>query len=137
MDDVAENLIGSLRNIALKPEKAEDKLFKYLCQNVKYLKENMGITILLFSEAAHLGDKELKNKLNQILIEQKQLITKIVKDGISEGIWEKSINPEDVAVVYMGIPITFNIEMVLNKSGLNTDNFCKRMYTLILRSLKK
>ena len=137
MDDVARDLIGSLRNIALKPIKAEKKLSQYLCQNVKYLKGNMGITILLFSEAAHLGDKELKYKLNRILTEQKQLIIKIVKEGIAEGVWEKSIRAEDVAIIYMGIPITFNIEYVLNNYSLNMDNFCKRMYTLILRSLKK
>lgn len=137
MEDVASDLIGSLRNIVLKPERAEDKLFKYLCQNVKYLKENRGITMLLFSEAAHLGDKELKDKLNQILAEQKQFIIKIVKDGISEGAWNKNTNPEDVAIIYMGIPITFNIEYILNKNELNADNFCKRMYTLILRALTK
>ena len=136
MDDVANDLIGSLRNIVLKPEKAEDKLFKYLCQNVKYLKENRGITMLLFSEAAHLGDKELKEKLSQILYEQKQLIIKMVKDGISEGVWNKSVNAEDIAIIYMGIPITFNIEFVLNKNGLNADNFCKRMYSLIIKTLK-
>ena len=137
MDDVADNLIGSLRSIALKPVKAEDKLFQYLCRNVTYLKENRGITILLFSEAAHLGDKELKEKLNQILAEQKQFIIKIVKDGISEGVWDKNVNAEDVAVIYMGIPITFNIELVLIKTSFNADNFCKRMYSLILRTLKK
>ena len=137
MDDVADDLIGSLRTIVLKPEKAGDKLFKYLCQNVKYLKENRGITILLFSEAAHLGDKELKEKLNQILYEQKQFIIKIVKDGISEGVWDRKVNAEDVAVIYMGIPITFNIELVLNKNNLNIDDFCKRMYSLISRTLKK
>ena len=136
MDDVANDLIGSLRNIVLKPEIAEDKLFKYLCQNVKYLKENRGITMLLFSEAAHLGDKELKEKLSQILYEQKQLIIKMVKDGISEGVWNKSVNAEDIAIIYMGIPITFNIEFVLNKNGLNADNFCKRMYSLIIKTLK-
>jgi TetR/AcrR family transcriptional regulator len=137
MDDVENDLVGSLRNITLKPEKAADKLFNYLCYNVKYLKENRGITILLFSEAAHLGDKELKAKLNQILSEQKQFIIKIVKDGISEGEWNETVNPEDLAVIYMGIPITFNIELVLNKTGLNVDNFCKRMYSLILKTLKK
>ncbi len=137
MDDVANDLIGTLRNIALSKANAEDKLFNYLCRNVQYLKKNRGITILLFSEAAHLGDKELKEKLNQILTEQKKLIIKIVKEGISEGIWDSSINPEDVAVMYMGIPITFNIELVLNKKGMNTNNFCKKMYTLILKSLKK
>ena len=137
MEDVAKDLVGELRSIALSPVKAEEKLFNYLCHNVKYLKENRGITILLFSEATHLGDKDLKNKLNQILSEQKQFIIKIVKDGIAEGVWDKKIVPEDIAMLYMGIPITFNIELVLNKSGLNVDNFCKRMFSLILKSLKK
>jgi AcrR family transcriptional regulator len=137
MDDVTTDLIGSLRNIALKSDKAEEKLFEYLCRNIKYLKENKGITILLFSEATHLGDKELKEKLNQILSEQKQFIIKIVKDGIAEGVWDKNVNAEDLAIIYMGIPITFNIELVLNKGGLNVENFCKRMYSLILKSLKK
>ena len=104
---------------------------------MKYLKENRGITILLFSEAAHLGDKELKEKLNQILAEQKQFIIKMVNDGIAEGVWDRTINPEDVAMLYMGIPITFNIELVLNKNVLNVDNFCKRMFKLILKALKK
>ncbi len=137
MDDVAGDLIGSLRNIVISPIKTEEKLFNYLCKNVKYLKENRGITILLFSEAAHLGDKELKEKLNQILAEQKQFIIKMVNDGIAEGAWDRTINPEDVAMLYMGIPITFNIELVLNKNELNVDNFCKRMYKLILKVLKK
>ena len=136
MDDVENDLVGNLRNITLKPEKAADKLFNYLCYNVRYLKENRGITILLFSEATHLGDKELKAKLNQILSEQKQFIIKIVKDGISEGEWDVNVVPEDLAVIYMGIPITFNIELVLNKGGMSVDNFCKRMYLLILKILK-
>jgi len=137
MDDVNNDLIGSLRNIVISPVKAEEKMFKYLCSNVKYLKKNKGITILLFSEAAHLGDIELKGKLNQILSEQKQFIIKMVKDGIAEGVWDKKVSPDDVAMLYMGIPITFNIELVLNKGGLNVDNFCKKMYALILKSLKK
>jgi len=137
MEDVEKDLVGSLRNIVLKPEKAEDKLFNYLCRNVNYLKENRGITILLFSEATHLGDKQLKEKLNQILSEQKQFIIKIVKEGIAEGVWDKNIIADDVAVIYMGIPITLNIELVLNKKNLNMDNFCKRMYSLISKALKR
>lgn len=137
MDDVADGLVGSLRSIVLSPAKSEEKLFNYLCNNVKYLKENKGITILLFSEATHLGDKELKAKLNEILDEQKQFIIKIIKDGIAEGVWSKAVVPEDFAMIYMGIPITYNIEMILNKSDLNVDNFCKRMNNLILKALRK
>ncbi len=53
-----------------------------------------------------------------------------------EGVWDKGINPDDVAMLYMGIPITFNIEMVLNGNNLNVDRFCKRMFSLIRKALK-
>ncbi len=137
MDDVASDLIGSLRDIAFSSLPAEKKLFTYLCKNVTYLKENQGITILLFSEAAHMGDKELKGKLNQILTEQKQFVIKMVNDGVAEGVFGEKVNPDDVAMLYMGIPITFNIELVLNASELNITDFCKRMYSLVLKSLAK
>ena len=109
----------------------------FICENVKYLKENRGITILLFSEATHLGDQELKEKLNQILLKQKRFIIKMVKEGMAEGVWDKKIKAEDIATLYMGIPITYNIEFVLNKNRVNIDKFCKRMFNLILKSLKK
>ncbi len=137
MDDVTADLIGSLRSIAISPQKSEKKIFEYLCRNIKYLSENKGITMLLFSEAAHLGDKELKTKLNQILAEQKEFIIKIVKDGIAEGVWQKDISAEDFAMLYLGIPITFNIEFILNKDEFIVENFCKRMYSLIIKTLKK
>lgn len=137
IDDVSRDLIGTLRNIVIGPAKSEEKLFNYLCENVKYLKENRGITILLFSEATHLGDQELKEKLNQILLKQKRFIIKMVKEGMAEGVWDKKIKAEDIATLYMGIPITYNIEFVLNKNRVNIDKFCKRMFNLILKSLKK
>ncbi len=137
MDDVASDLIDSLREIALGSLPAEKKLFAYLCKNVTYLKENQGITILLFSEATHLGDDELKRKLNLILSEQKQFVIKMVKDGIVEGAFDRQVDPEDVAILYMGIPITFNIELVLDGRNLKITDFCERMFSLILKSLKK
>ena len=137
MDDVASDLIDSLREIALGSLPAEKKLFTYLCKNVTYLKENQGITILLFSEATHLGDDELKRTLSLILSEQKQFVIKMVKDGIAEGVFDRQVDPEDVAILYMGIPITFNIELVLNARNLKITDFCERMFSLILKSLKK
>ena len=137
MNDVTVDLIGPLRSIVLSPLKAEKKIFDYLCRNIKYLSDNKGITMLLFSEAAHLGDNELKIKLNQILLEQKGFVIKIVKDGIAEGVWQKDINPEDLAMLYLGIPITFNIEFILNKDKFVAENFCKRMYSMIIKTLKK
>ncbi len=137
MDDVENDLLEKLKNIVIRVEPSNKKLFSYLCANVEYLKLNRGITILLFSEATHLGDAELKEKLNLILMQQKLYIKKIVEGGIKEGLWNKKINSDDFAIMYLGIPITFNIEMILNNKAFVMDNFCKKMYYLLTKTLEK
>lgn len=137
IDDVDQHLVGKLKQITSIPMSADKKLYQYLCANVKYLKENRGVTILLFSEATHLGDKELKDKLSKILTEQKQFIIQIVNQGINEGIWDNNVNSEDFSTIYLGIPITFNIEYVLNKNNMNAEKFCDRMFNIISKILKK
>ncbi len=137
MQDVKTDLIGEMRKIALSAEESENKLFAFLCWHVKYLIDNKGITILLFSEAAHMNDKELKNNLHEILAEQKSLFSKIIRDGMAEGLWNKKLAVDDIATIYMGIPITLNIEMILNKDQFEIHNFCKRMFSLMQRMLLK
>jgi AcrR family transcriptional regulator len=137
MDDVVNNLIESLRQISLENTPPADRLYKYLCQTVSYLIENKGITILLFSEASYENDSELITKLNFIFNNQKQFASKIISDGIAMGIWDETISVEDFSSLYMGIPITLNIELILNKDSFERVNFCKRMYELILKILVK
>jgi len=136
MEDVKSGLMTELRQVALSEENSDKKLFKFLCTHVKYLIKNKGITILLFSEAAHMNDKELKSNLYNILSGQKVLIERIVKEGIKKGTWNKKAIPKDFAMIYMGIPITLNIELILNPDNIVLENFCKRMFKLISEILK-
>jgi AcrR family transcriptional regulator len=137
VDSVEQVLMNSLQNIAMSNGSSKERLFKFLCVHVKYLIENSGITMLLFSEATHSNDPELKARMLNILNLQRQLAKKIIQDGIVSGEWDSSIQVENVAMLYMGIPISLNIELILNPYGVNTDNFCKRMMCLLERALKK
>ncbi len=136
MEDVEKDLLAKLRKISLSSLESKTKLYNYLCANITYLRENRGVTILLFSEATHLGDKELKEKLSQILYQQKQFIIKIVKDGIADGVWNPLIDPGDFAMIYMGIPTSFNIDYILNENYTASMDFCQRMYKIILNALR-
>ncbi len=136
VDEVEEVLMKSLRAAAVEEIPAEDRLLKFLCAHVRYLIANKGITILLFSEAAHANDPELKARMLKILNEQKRLAKKIVSDGIAAGDWDNSLNVDHFATLYMGIPISLNIELVLNPGGVNTDNFCKKMLAVLGRALR-
>ena len=135
MDDVIHDLIGNLKAISLETIPPEKRLFKYLCQTITYLIEHKGITILLFSEASYENDKDLITKLNYIFKNQKLYVGNIVLDGIRHANWDETIAIKDFVSLYMGIPITLNIEMVLNRENFQPLNFCNRMFELILKIL--
>lgn len=137
LEDVINNLIENLRQISLENTPPPERLYKYLCQTISYLINNKGVTILLFSEASYQNDEEMIIKLNNIFNNQRKFAGKIVSDGIAMGIWDENLSVEDFSALYMGIPITLNIEMVLEKNGVERVNFCKRMYNLILKILEK
>lgn len=135
--DVQKDFIGSLRKIANSNQQPKKRLEAFLCQTVQYLIKNKGITMLLFSEASHNNDAELKNNLLQIFNNQKKLVSKIILDGIALNIWDEGIPVENVAMLYMGIPISLNIELVLTGGEFHIDNFCARMMQLLIKMLDK
>ena len=135
--DVQNDFIGSLRAIANSSTEPKERLNRFLCQTVTYLTKNKGITMLLFSEASHNNDADLKNNLLQIFNNQKKLVSKIILDGIALDIWDERIPVENVAMLYMGIPVSLNIELVLSGGEFHIDNFCAHMMQLLLKMLKK
>lgn len=135
--DVQNDFIGSLRNIANSDIEPELRLHKFLCQTVNYLTQNKGITMLMFSEASHNNDDELKNNLLMIFNGQKKLVSKIILDGMAMGKWDESVQVEDVAMLYMGVPVSLNIELILNGGEFHSENFCYRMMQLLLKILNK
>jgi len=137
ISDVQRDFIGSLRTIANSNIEPEERLKKFLCQTVKYLIDNKGITMLLFSEASHNNDADMKANLQQIFNNQKKLVSKIFLDGIALGKWDESIPIENLAMLYMGIPVSLNIDLVLSGGEFHSENFCNRMMQLLLKILNK
>jgi len=137
IQDVKTDMLGSMSAAAKENKAADKRFFEVMCAQVRYILRNEGINILLFSEAAHYNDNILKKELQGILAAQKKILMEIIKDGIKEGVWRKSINVEDAATLYMGIPISLNMELVLNRKSINTENFCKRMFSLFSVILSK
>ncbi len=135
--DVQTDFIGSLRLIANSDEEPEIRLKSFLCQTVTYLVSNKGITMLMFSEVSLNNETVLRNSLLQIFHNQRTLVSKIILDGIAIGIWDESTAVEDVAMLYMGIPISLNIELILNRGEFHANDFCQRMMNLLLKILRK
>ncbi len=137
LQDVQTELIAQLREITVAPLSPESRLENFLCATVHYLTDKKGVTMLLFSEASHNNDSVLKNSLQQIFNSQRNLVSKIILDGIAMGKWDDQINVDRVSMIYLGIPVTLNIELVLNGGLFYQNDFCRQMLDLLLKILKK
>jgi len=135
--DVHTEFIGQLRKIATSPLEPEARLEKFVCETVNYLTKNKGITMLLLSEASNNNDASLKSSLQQIFNNQKKLVSKIFLDGITAGTWDKGVPVESLSMLYMGIPVSLNIELILSGGKFHANNFCSSMMQLLLRILNK
>lgn len=137
IDDVQKDFISHLRSIANSTDEPEVRLENFIYTSVDYLIANKGITMLLFSEATYHNDNLLKEKLFQIFNNQKKLISKIILDGIAVAKWDEKIPVEYVAMLYMGIPVSLNVELMLNDGELYPHEFSDRMFKLLLKLLSK
>lgn len=137
IQDVHTDFIGELRKIADSSLEPEARLEKFVCETVNYLTKNKGITMLLFSEASHINDASMKSSLQQIFNTQKKLVSKIILDGIASGKWDDSVPVENLAMLYMGIPVSLNIEMILSGGEFHVNNYCNHMMQLLLKILNK
>jgi AcrR family transcriptional regulator len=135
--DIQDNFIGDLGKIARSDEEPSIRLNKYLSATIEYHTENKGINMLLFSEASYKNNPDLKKRLQQIFHDQKQFVIGIISDGISAGIWDENVVVENVALMYMGIPLAMNMEMLIGGKGFKFENFCSQMILLLLKMLKK
>ena len=134
--DVQKDFIGRLQKIAGSGGDPAERLEKYVCETVRYLVKNKGITMLLFSEASHNNDAALKKSLQGIFNSQKKLVSKIIIDGINLGKWDKNVPVGDLAMLYMGIPVSLNIDLILSGGKININDFCRRMMQLLTRILR-
>ncbi|HEY9169073.1 MAG TPA: TetR/AcrR family transcriptional regulator [Lutibacter sp.] len=136
IEDVQYNLVINQKTISESEMTPPIKLFTFLCKQIKYLINNKGVTILLLSHANNANDSDLKDKLLEILIAQKEMLKNIVEEGINKGVWDKNLDCNAFVTLYMGIPAILNIELVLNKGTFNHENFCNKMFILLERILK-
>lgn len=135
--DVRKDMIGALQKVAMGSQPPKRRLKKFMCTHIRYLIENKGITILLFTEATYQQDDATKKELHEIFKLLKYYFSKIVTDGISEGIWDDTLSVENLATLYLGIPLTMNIELNIHSGEAYQLNFCEQMFTLILKILEK
>ncbi len=137
VNDVKTELFEPLHKIAHSNHAPEKRLHEYICFHISYLAKNKGITILFFTEASYQNNEVLKTELSSIYVQLKQNFAKIITDGMNTGIWDPSVPVDNLSGLYMGIPLTLNIEFTLSPENFIEENFCNKMHSLLQKILRK
>ncbi len=133
--DVQNEFIEILRTIVLSKKSPVDRLHEFLCTTVHYLQVHKGITLLLFTEASHNNDDAMKQHLKQIFNSQKVLMSKIIYDGVSSGIWDEKVTIEDALMLYMSIPVSLNMDIIMNSEEYMVNSYCDKTLDILLKML--
>lgn len=136
IDDVTHDLIEPLRSVATSKTAPQERLQRFMTLVVNYFVDHRGMAILLFSEASTKNDAVMLEKLNLIYSEHRSLVGQIIEDGINLGIWDKDAPVDDVTFLYMGIPSSLNINLVMSGASVDKEDFCERMLALMQRMLR-
>lgn len=131
--DVETQLIDSLNEILDQPLAAKEHLRRVICQTINFMVQNKGINVLMLSEVAVNNDPDLKSKLAIIFNSQREIVERIVKRGIELGEFPKETDYKTFSLLYMGVPVAINVELLLNPTCFNVNNFCENMQHMFLQ----
>lgn len=134
LNDVEIQLLASMKEIEQKKEWAGARLHKIVCHTIHYLVRNKGLSVLMLSEMAENCDPEIKCKVQSIFLEQRMIVEKIAVQGVEKGEIKSETDPHAFSLLYMGIPVGIQIELLINKSGFIEEDFCERTSKTFLQN---
>ncbi|WP_029520091.1 TetR/AcrR family transcriptional regulator [Persephonella sp. IF05-L8] len=85
-----------------KGETVKEKLEFLLKAHIKVLEDTRGAVPVLCFEFSRSEDSQFKELLNEFVQSYKEKISTIVKQGQEEGFIKRNLNPEEVAMFFLG-----------------------------------
>ncbi len=133
LNDVETQLIQALHEIPEQPLSSKEHLRKVICRTISFMIQNKGINVLMLSEIAVNNDPDLKSKLAEIFTQQRSVVERIVNEGKTKNEFSEDVDVKTFSLLFMGIPVAINVELLLNPTCFNVSNFCENMQQIFLQ----
>lgn len=103
LDLVREQLLGNVQMVTQEAENILDRLKRLLMQHIQLIRENRGILRVAFSEEVMSGPSNRKAKVYGMVKAYLQGVAEIVRQGQEAGVIRKNLEPNTVAVAFLGL----------------------------------
>ncbi len=103
LDLVRERLLGNVQMVTQETENILDRLKRLLMLHIQLIRENRGILQVAFSEEIMSGPPARKGKVYAMVRAYLQEVAKIVCQGQEASVIRKDLEPNTVAVAFLGL----------------------------------
>ena len=103
LDLVRERLLGNVQMVTQEPENILDRLKRLLMLHIQLIRENRGILQVAFSEEVMSGPLTRKAKVYAMVRAYLQEVAEIVFQGQETGVIRKDLEPNTVAIAFLGL----------------------------------
>ena len=103
LDLVRERLLGNVQMVTKETENILDRLKRLLMLHIQLIRENRGILRVAFSEEIMSGPPARKGKAYAMVRAYLQGVAEIVRQGQEAGVIRKDLEPNTVAVAFLGL----------------------------------
>lgn len=118
-----------------KEKSAKERLKRIFFRHLKYIEQHPGNARLLFSDDIHFDDQKLRGFLRDVVEERKQFIQEIVKEGQSQGVIKADMNPEGIALMFIGLIQSKVLLWSLSGSDFSLTRESKKLWDVFSRSI--
>lgn len=141
--DIIYEVTASFTNSLLKKVKlistcdcsAIEKIDELFQMHRKALMQNFGVPRLIFAETVHLRDERVRQVIMRTQLQLREIIAKIITQGIGEGTIRSSIDIDSAAFTYQAL-IQFTVsQYLLKKDQADDESLFDRVKAYYMNSL--
>lgn len=142
-DQILEAVLDLLRqrlldNVEAARQEHADPLLRLrdvLMRHVRFIREGRAIPRIIFSDDVHGGHPDRKNRVRQILGEYMGHVADFVRQGQQQGLIRPELEPETVALMFLGMIVPAGILWHLSDGGFDVTRHAQRAWDMFQKAI--
>jgi len=135
LDLLAKRLEANVQAACEESPDALGRLKGVYLRHVRFIREGRAIPRLIFSDDVHSGHPERRRRVLRILEGYLGQIARLVRQGQEEGQIRAGLNPQTVALAFVGMIVPAAIYWHLTEGGFDVTQHAARAWQLFLTAV--
>ena len=136
LDYLQDGLLGNIAAVRAETMDPCDRLYRLLMRHVSLIRENAAVPRIVFSEDVYGGHAERKQRVHSIMRAYLSEVADIVREGQARGQVSQDLDPDTVAVMFLGLIQPAAILWHVSDGGFDVTKHAERSWSVFRASIE-